>query len=77
MILVENIKRARDKYKKVVKVVKEMKKAKVKALRRDEWELERELVLKKEKVYILKNKELKLKVIRLHHNILIAEYRGR
>ena len=36
----------------VVKVVEEMKKAEIKILRDDEWEIEGELVLKERKVYI-------------------------
>jgi len=39
-----------------------MKKAEVKTLRRDEWEIE-ELMLKEGKVYMSKNKELRLEVI--------------
>jgi len=39
-----------------MKVVKEMKKAGVKVLRNDEWQIEDELVLKERKVYVLKNK---------------------
>jgi len=62
---------------KIVKVVEEMKKAKVKVLRGDEWEVEGKLVLKEEKVYMPKNKELRLEVIRLHHNILVAIHGGR
>jgi len=38
--------------KQVVKVVEEMKKAEIKILRDDEWEIEGELVLKERKVYI-------------------------
>ena len=38
-----------------MKVVKEMKKAGVKVLRNDEWQIEDELVLKERKVYVLKN----------------------
>jgi len=34
-----------------------------------------ELVLKKEKVYIPKNKELRVEIIQLHHDMLAAEYR--
>jgi len=49
--------------KNVVRVVEEMKKVEVKILREDEWQIERELVLKKEKVYILKNEELRVEVI--------------
>ena len=39
-----------------------MKKSGVKTLRRDEWEIG-ELMLKEGKVYISKNKELRLEVI--------------
>ena len=40
-----------------------MKKAEVKVLRGNEWEIERDLVLKREKVYVQKNEELRLEVI--------------
>jgi len=33
--------------------------------------------LKERKVYMLKNEELRLEVIQLHHNILVAEYGGK
>jgi len=35
------------------------------------------LVLKEEKVYVPKNKELRAEIIQLHHNILVARYGGR
>ena len=76
-ILVEKIKRAREKNEKVVKVVKEMKRAGIKVLRRDKQKIEGELLLKERKVYMLKNEELRLEVIQLHHNILVAEYGGK
>jgi len=34
-------------------------------------------VLKKEKVYILKNVELKTEIIWLHHDVLVVGYEGR
>ena len=46
------IKTAREKDDKVVRVVEEMKKAEMKILRDKEWQIERELVLKKENLYI-------------------------
>ena len=58
-MLVEKIKKAREKDKEVVKVIEEIKKANVKVLRGDEWEIEGELVLKEKKVYILKDEELR------------------
>ena len=63
IILVEKIKRTRGRYEEVVKVVEEMKKAEVRTLKEDKWKIEEELVLKKRKVHVLKNKELRLEVI--------------
>ena len=60
---------------KVVKAVEKIKKARVKILRNDEWQIEDNLVLKEGKVYISKNKSLKLEIIWLHYDILIAEHR--
>jgi len=51
---IEKIKNAREKDKEVVKLVKEMRK--VKELRGDEWKIEGELVLRKGKIYMPKNK---------------------
>ena len=49
----------------------------MKALRGDEWKIEEDLVLKKGKVYIPKDEELRLEVIWLHHNILVVKHGGR
>ena len=46
-------------------------------MRDDEWQINRELVLKEGKVYVLKNKELRVVIIQLQHNVLVAEYEGR
>jgi len=62
-ILVKKIKRARGKDEKVVRVIEEMKKAGVRMLRGDEWEIEEDLVLKEGKVYVLKDKELRVEII--------------
>jgi len=40
-----------------------MKKTEVKVLRGDKWQIGRELILKKEKVYIPKDKELRVEII--------------
>jgi len=53
-------------------MVEEMKKAKIKELRENEWKIEGELVLKEGKVYIPKDEELRAEVIQLHHDILAA-----
>ena len=54
-----------------------MKKIGVRILRGDKWQIEEELVLKKRKVYIPKNKELKIEIIQLYHNIPTAINRER
>ena len=77
IILVEKIKRTRGRYEEVVKVVEEMKKAEVRTLKEDKWKIEDELVLKKRKVHVLKNKELRLEVIQLHHNVPVAGHRDK
>jgi len=49
-----------------------MKKAKIEILRGDKWQIEGDLVLKERKVYVLKDKELRAEIIRLHHDVLTA-----
>ena len=61
--MLEKMKKARSKDKDVVRVVEEMKKTKVKELQGNEWQIEGDLVLKKEKVYISKNEELRTEII--------------
>ena len=61
--MLEKMKKARSKDNDVVRVVEEMKKAKVKELQGNEWQIEGDLVLKKEKVYISKNEELRTEII--------------
>ena len=56
-------KKARDKDKEVVRVVEEIKKARIKVVRGEEWQLKGDLVLKKGKVYVPKNKELRAEII--------------
>jgi len=61
----------------VVRVVEKIKKVGVKVLRENEWQIERDLVLKEGKVYILKDEKLRVEIIWLHHDILVARYRRR
>ena len=42
----------------------------VKELRGEEWKVEGELVIKKGKIYVLKDKELRAEIIWLHHDVL-------
>ena len=75
--IIEKIKKAGDKDKEVVRVVEEMKKAEIKVVREEEWQLEGDLVLKKEKIYMPKDKELRVEIIWLHHDIPVAGHRYR
>ena len=60
----------------VVKVVEEIKKAGIKMLRDEEWQEEDRLLLKEEKVYVPKDEALRVKVIRLHHDIPVGGHGG-
>jgi len=68
------IKKARDKDEEVVKIVEEMKKAKVKAIQGEEWQIERDLILKEGKVYVPKDEELRAEITQLHHDVPAAEH---
>ena len=74
--IVKKIKEVRDKDEEVIKAVEEMKKVGVKTLRDEEWKIEEELVLKKGRVYIPKNKKLRVEIIWLHYDMLIAGHGG-
>jgi len=54
-----------------------MKKVGVKVLRGDEWQLEEELVLEEEKIYVPKDEELRVEIIWLHHDVPAAGHSGR
>ena len=70
----KKIKEVRNKDEEVIKAVEEMKKAGVKMLRNEKWQIEKELVLKKGRIYVLKNDKLRIEIIWLHHDILIARH---
>ena len=75
--ILEKIKKARSKDEDVVRAVEEMKKAGVRELRENEWKIEEDLVLKKGKVYVPKDEELRAEVILLHHDVPAAGHEGR
>jgi len=74
--IMEKIKKSEVRNDKVIKAVEEMKKVEVKVLRNDKWQIENDLVLKEGKVYVLRDEKLRLEIIQLHHDILIAEHGG-
>ena len=75
--MLEKIKKAKSKDEDVVRVVEEMKRVKVKELQGNKWKIKGELVLKKEKVYVLKDEELRAEIIQLHYDVLAAGHGGR
>jgi len=75
--IVKKIKKARNKDEEVVRVVEEMKKVGVRSLREDKWEINGRLILKEENIYIQNNEELRVEIIWLHHDILVAGHGGR
>ena len=70
--IIEKIKKSEAKDDEVIKAVEEMKKAGVKVLRNEEWQIENNLVLKERKMYVLRDNKLRLEIIWLHHGTLIA-----
>ena len=65
-VVIEGPKIAREKDKVVVEV---MKKAVVKVSKGDEQQVERDLVLKEGKIYVLKNEKLRVEIIWLHQDM--------
>ena len=74
--ILEKNKKARSKNEEVVRIVEEMKKVKVKVLQGDKWQIEEDLVLKKGKMYVPKDKQLRVEIIWWHHDVPAAGYGG-
>ena len=72
----ERIKKAQEGDEKIVKVVEELKRAGIKALKNEEWEVEDEIVLKEERIYVPKG-DLRREIIQLHHDTPIGGHRRR
>jgi len=72
----ERIKTAQKGDERVVKAVEELKKAEVKTLRNEEWEIEDRVVLKEGRIYVPEG-ELKGEIIQLHHDTPVGGHRGR
>ena len=66
--IVKKIKKVRDKDEEVIK------KTGVKMLRDEEWQIKEELVLKERRVYVPKDKKLRVEIIWLYHNMTITRY---
>ena len=74
--LLKKVRESKAKDDEVIKAVEEMKRAGVKMLRDEEWREEDGLMLKEEKVYVPKDKELRTEIIRLHHDTPVGGHGG-
>jgi len=72
----ERIKKVQKGDEKIVKAVEELKRAGIKALKDEEWEVEDRIVLKERKIYILEE-DLRREIIQLHHDTPVGGHRGR
>ena len=70
--LLEQVRQSKVKDDKVIKVVEEMKWARVKMLRDEEWREVDSVMYKKGKVYIPKDDKLRIEIIRLYHDMLVG-----
>ena len=61
---------------KVVKAVEELKKARIKTLRDEEWEIEDRVIMKEGKIYVPEG-ELRGEVIQLYHDTLVGGHKKR
>ena len=71
-IFLDRIRKSGVKENEVVKVIEEIKKAGIKMLRDEEWQEKDGLLLKKGKVYVSKDKALRVEVIRLHYDMPVG-----
>ena len=74
--LLDKVRKCKAKDNEVVKAVEEMKRAGVKMLRDEEWHQEDGLMLKEGKVYIPRDKKLRVEVIRLHYDTSVEGHGG-
>jgi len=74
--LLEKIRGSEAKDNEVVKAVEKMKQAEVKMLRDEEWKEENGLMLRDRKVYVPKDKKLRVEVIQLYHDTLVGGHGG-
>ena len=49
----------------------------IKVLRGEEWQIERDLVLKEGKIYVPKDEILRVEIIQLYHDMLVAGHKGK
>jgi len=73
--ILDKIRRSEIKDDEVIKAIEEIKRAGVKVLRDKEWREHERLMLKEGKVYVSRDKKLRAKIIRLHHDTPVGGHR--
>jgi len=74
--LKERIRKAQEGDEKIIKAVEELKKAGIKTLRDEEWEVEDGIVMKEGRIYV-PEEDLRREIIQLHHDTLVGGHGGR
>jgi len=74
--LLKEVRKSKVKDDKVVKAMKEMKRAGVKMLRDKEWREINGIMYKERKVYVPKDNKLRTEIIRLHYDTPVGDHRG-
>jgi len=74
--LLKKVKQSKVKNDEVVKAVEEMKRAGMKMLRDEEWREVNSVMYKEGKVYVPRDDELRMEIVRLHHNTPVGEHEG-
>jgi len=74
--LLKEVRKSKVKDDKVVKAMKEMKRAGVKMLRDKEWREVNGIMYKERKVYVPKDNKLRTEIIRLHYDTPVGDHRG-
>ena len=71
----ERIRKAQEGDEKIVKVVEELKRAGIKVLKDEEWEIENGIVLKEGRIYVPEG-DLRREIIQLHHDTPVEGHGG-
>ena len=72
----ERIRKVQEGDEKIVKAVEKLKRARIKVLKDEEWEIKDGIVLKEERIYMLEG-NLRREIIQLHHDTLVGGHGGR
>ena len=75
--LLQKIRKAKDFDESVVKAAEELKSSSAKRIEGEEWSEEQGLILFRGKVYVPKDSDLRMQIVKAHHDLQIAGHPGR